>query len=125
MEIFMRFDQASACSGFDLGLRSDAVSGRRALLRYDGQRKAFAMPHGLISEKEHVHLEYIPCEIRNGQIDVHIYVDKCSIEVFIDEGALCFTQRVYPSSEGVFYKLAADGLRVLEFEVWSLGNAFE
>lgn len=124
VEILMRFKRSSAGKGFSLNLRANAASGQRAQLIYDGEKNAFSLPHGLFSAKERARKEFIPCEAPQDVVDIHIFVDKCSVEAFIDEGALCFTQRIYPAPGSIFYELAADGLEVITFEAWRLGSAF-
>lgn len=124
MELRMVFRRSTAGKGFALELRASESDSARALLLYDGEKHAFALPHGLSACKERALRELVPCETDREEIDIHILIDRSSIEAFIDEGALCFTQRIYPEEGNVLYNLSADGLEVTEFEAWRLGDAF-
>ncbi len=125
IELRMVFRRASAQTGFALELRANPRDGSRVLLLYDGEKNAFALPHGLSVRKERALRELVSCETAAERIDLHIFIDRSSIEAFIDEGALCFTQRIYPEEGSIYYNLSADGLEVTEFEAWRLGDAFE
>ena len=37
----------------------------------------------------------------NGQVQFHIFVDQDSIEVFVDDGQIVFTDLIYPDSKGI------------------------
>lgn len=124
IELHMVFRRATAQAGFTLELRVNPRDGSRALLLYDGEQNAFALPNGLTVRRERALRELVPCEAAGELIDLHILIDRSSVEAFIDEGALCFTQRFYPEEGSVYYNLSADGLEVTEFEAWRLGDAF-
>lgn len=124
LELLFRFSPASARRGFQLCLLADPETGKSARLLYDGQKHAFAFPHGLFQDREKFRADYIPCREDAETVDVHIFVDRCSVEVFIDQGALCFTQRVYPTQAGQCYALTADGLELSACDAWLLGSAF-
>lgn len=124
VELRMVFRRATAQAGFALELRANRSDGTRALLLYDGEHNAFALPNGLSVRRERALRELVSCEAGGELIDVHILIDRSSVEAFIDEGALCFTQRIYPEEGSVYYNLSADGLEVTEFEAWRMGDAF-
>ena len=56
--------------------------------------------------------------------DLRIFVDRSSVEVFADGGAVSITARVYPSSHKLFPTLfAVDGqLRTVRMDLWSLAK---
>lgn len=124
LEIRFTFSRSSVVGELRLGLRVDRLTGECTELAYSAAKNAFALKLGSRT-KTSPKLHWIPCEAPDDGVDVHIYIDKCSIEVFIDEGALCFTQRIYPSESSVYYNLQAnEGLNVSEFKAWRLSNAF-
>ena len=124
LEMLFFFRRTTAGQGFELELMLDPSTGRSARIVYNGASNAFAFPHGLFCSGEKLHADFVPCRDDIDVVDVHIFIDRCSIEVFIDEGAICFTQRVYPSESGRHYKLSASGLSISSFDVWLLDNAF-
>ena len=124
LEFSFMFKCNSEKSGFTLGMRVDPTTGKGAFLIYDGQKNSFAFPHILHRVKDKSQKEFIPCETASEIIDVHIYIDKSSIEIFIDQGALCFTQRIYPAENALFYNFSGNDLEVIDFKAWNLDSAF-
>lgn len=52
---------------------------------------------------------------------LRVFVDRCSVECFVNGGEVCFSQRVYPKDNTLFYRLDGDA----KVDAWTLGDAFE
>lgn len=125
LELFFRFQTASASDGFTLKMLINPDTCEYAQLIYDGKKNAFAFPHTLLPKKTIPDSEFIPCSRLPETMDVHIYIDHCSVEVFIDDGSLCITQRFYPSTQELSYELVPNRELIVDlFSAWKLKNAF-
>lgn len=57
-----------------------------------------------------------------GTQSLRVFVDRCSIECFVNDGESVFTQRIYPKDNTLNYHLEGTALRI---RAWSLDKAFE
>jgi fructan beta-fructosidase len=67
-----------------------------------------------------------PLAPRDGRVKLHIFVDACSIEVFVNDGEVVITDLVFPSAHSraveFFGQGKAAGIRSLD--VWTLKSAW-
>jgi len=65
-----------------------------------------------------------PLVIDNHQAKLHVFVDACSIEVFVNEGERVFTSLVFPSpdSRGVEFFGPQTEAKVHALNVWRLAS---
>ena len=117
LEIMMEFEKDSAQKGFELSITDNGT--QRVTLIYDGENHAFALQKSATGAHA-----FKPCPSQKNTIDVHLFIDRCSLEVFIDEGSLCFSQKFYFESRERSYALKANGLTLPTLKVWRLGEAF-
>ncbi|WP_458631379.1 glycoside hydrolase family 32 protein [Paenibacillus sp. CMAA1364] len=62
---------------------------------------------------------YVP--LKDGRLSLRIFVDKCSIEVFANEGEVVMTGRIYPGEESQGIKIYSEGpSQVISFEKWDI-----
>jgi sucrose-6-phosphate hydrolase SacC (GH32 family) len=57
-------------------------------------------------------------------VKLHIFLDRSSVEVFVDDGEVVLTDRMYPSpgSDGIeLYSKEGQG-KVLSLSIWKLGS---
>lgn len=62
------------------------------------------------------------CSIKNnGKLKLHIFMDKSSVEIFVNEGEETFTSRIYPheGSEDIIF-FAQNGEAKLNMEFWKI-----
>lgn len=65
-------------------------------------------------------------EPANGRLRLHLFVDKSSIEVFVNEGLLSLTDQIFPSGESVGVELFVEGetaVSVPTLEIYGLKTA--
>jgi len=68
-----------------------------------------------------------PLAVRDAQVKLHIFVDACSVEVFVNDGDRVFTVLAYPSadSRGVqFFGPEAD-TKLGAVEAWTLKSVWK
>ncbi|HEY6385845.1 MAG TPA: glycoside hydrolase family 32 protein [Candidatus Acidoferrum sp.] len=61
---------------------------------------------------------------QSSQVKLHIFLDRSSVEVFVDDGEVVLTDRIYPSpgSDGIeLYSKQGQG-KVLSLSIWKLGS---
>ena len=68
-----------------------------------------------------------PLAVRDGKIKLHIFVDACSVEVFVNDGEQVFTELVYPSadSRGVEFFAPDNTARINSLNVWQLKSVWK
>ncbi len=61
-------------------------------------------------------------EPENGRIRMHIFVDRCSVEVFGNDGLVCFSELIFPGEESLGVELFSQGGDIMarEFEVYEI-----
>lgn len=61
-------------------------------------------------------------EPEDGLLRLHLFIDCCSLEVFANDGIVCFTELIYPGEEGLGIELFSQGgpVRVMELVVYEL-----
>ena len=67
-----------------------------------------------------------PLPRATGRVQLHIFVDACSVEVFVNNGERVITDLVYPSagSQGVEFFGPAAGTKIRSAEGWTLKSAW-
>jgi fructan beta-fructosidase len=68
-----------------------------------------------------------PLADRDGRVKLHIFLDACSVEVFVNDGERVFTVLVYPSagSHGVEFFQSGEGAKISSLEVWRLKSIWK
>jgi fructan beta-fructosidase len=65
-----------------------------------------------------------PLKNRTKTIKLHIFVDKCSIEVFGNDGETTISSKIYPDSKSTGINLFSNNgkVRIKSLELWELGS---
>jgi len=64
-----------------------------------------------------------PVVLKDNQLRLQIFVDKSSVEVFINEGEKVMTGRIYPSEKSTGVLLFANGpVEIVQLKKWGLKN---
>ncbi len=65
-----------------------------------------------------------PLKNRTGTIKLHIFVDKCSVEVFGNEGETTISSKIYPDSSSTGIEVFSNNgeVKVKSIEIWELGS---
>jgi len=65
-----------------------------------------------------------PLKNRTKTIKLHIFIDKCSIEVFGNDGETTISSKIYPDSTSTGIELFSNNgkVKVKSFDLWELGS---
>lgn len=77
-----------------------------------GNEAFFALPNG----------RTVSASVSTTAPQLRVFVDRSSVECFVNGGEACFTQRIYPRGNVLKYRLSGS---VSHVDAWTLGNAFE
>lgn len=68
-----------------------------------------------------------PLAPRDGKVKLHIFVDACSVEVFVNDGEIVFTDLVFPSPEsrGVEFFATPGVARIGSVDAWKLKSSWK
>jgi fructan beta-fructosidase len=69
-----------------------------------------------------------PLKIASGQpIELHIFVDRCSVEVFANHGERVLSELIFPalSSQGVRLFSGGGRAKIVKLDVWNLKSAWQ
>jgi beta-fructofuranosidase len=65
-------------------------------------------------------------KLNNGQLKLHIFIDKSSLEVFINEGEKVMTGRIYPGQSAAGITFFSDELvEIISLKKWELEKAIK
>ena len=64
---------------------------------------------------------------QNSRVKLHVFVDRSSVEVFVNDGEVVLTDRIYPSPGSDGIELYSDGGhgKVLSLSIWKLGSVWQ
>jgi sucrose-6-phosphate hydrolase SacC (GH32 family) len=68
-----------------------------------------------------------PLNVARGQtVEWHIFVDRCSVEVFVQHGERVMSELIFPSlsSQGVRLLSSGGSAKILKLDVWNLKSAW-
>jgi sucrose-6-phosphate hydrolase SacC (GH32 family) len=70
-------------------------------------------------------IQAAPLLIENGYIDLHLFVDNCSAELFTANGQIVMSNQIFPDSNGNRVEITSlnDDFDFEEFDIWKLGDS--
>lgn len=124
LEFELELDLAgSNAERFGLALRCSEDQQERTLLYFD------AMARRLVLDRQNSGagvsgVRSVPVTVEQTRIALRIFLDRSSIEVFVDDGAYSLTSRIYPRPESLQVSaFAVNGVGVFgETSVWNLAD---
>jgi len=62
-----------------------------------------------------------------GRVNLHVFVDASSVELFGNDGRLAITDRIFPSPESDGFAVYAKGgsAKLVSLDVWTLGTIWK
>ena len=66
-----------------------------------------------------------PLTLDNGRLRLHIFIDRSMVEVFANDGLVCFSERVFPHENSTGVEIFTEGAAVhlTSLEVFELKTA--
>ena len=64
---------------------------------------------------------------QNATIKLHVFVDRSSVEVFVNDGERVLSDRIYPppGSDGIEVYAQGNGAKVVSLTIWKLNSAWK
>ncbi len=77
----------------------------------------------LTTDQSFKDIQFAPLVIENGFIDLHLFVDNCSAELFSGGGQVVMSNQIFPdaASNKVELTSLSDDLVFEEFDIWKMG----
>jgi beta-fructofuranosidase len=109
LEITFTIPAASAGEGvLNMLLRSSGDGKEQTLLQWDFASRVFIMDKEQ-SGAGRLEKFRVPWEGGSENMDVHILIDRSSVEVFLFRGRYTITGRIYPQPASIFYDIFTEG----------------
>lgn len=112
MELEVCIDSRSS-TNFGLKLRCDTSGNEETVLMYDKITKTLTLDRDR-SGKGPGGKRTAPVELINGRLKLQIFIDRSSVEIFIQEGIKTMTARIYPQETSVGIRFFANESIMLE-----------
>lgn len=125
LNIRIRFDDP-ACTRFGVQLRGAKDGGEKTLVCYDPVQELLTVDTQRAGKESNGIASGKLCK-QEGRLDLHIFIDKCSVEVFAGQGRLVLTERIYPDEDSQYYDMFTEngGCFVEQVQAWRLQNIWE
>lgn len=127
LEIKAIFNLSNASAErFGFMLRVGDAPFERTLVGYDRMAKRVFLDRTLSGEAV-TGVRSIDVDTRSGQVEFHLYLDRSSVEVFLNQGEQVITSRIYPSANSLGFKLFAENgsVEVESLTVWQLEDIWQ
>ncbi|MDX1636398.1 MAG: glycoside hydrolase family 32 protein [Balneolaceae bacterium] len=127
LEIVVRFNPGNANT---FGLKVAQGENEETLIGYDtgaGQLFVDRTNSGNTSFNEQfAGVHRAPLSPLDGEITIHIFIDRSSVEVFGNNGRVVITDRIFPSegSDGISLYSTGGSARLLQLEAWQLDSVW-
>ncbi len=115
------------CTGCQCKIRMSPGTPAAATIVYDRKTATLAVYKPDV-ENKNTPVSSVPIKLLQGNVlDLHIFVDCSSLEVFINNGYAVLSERIYPAETSLSYDLCAKkgGFLLENITAWDLGNIWE
>lgn len=87
------------------------------MMSYNSILKKFKVE---IAECEEIQKEYIPLKVISDLLKIKLLVDTSSVEIFLNEGEIVFTYRIYPAEKMDFVKVQIYGQSKISAKIYEI-----
>ncbi|WP_066174944.1 glycoside hydrolase family 32 protein [Bacillus marinisedimentorum] len=120
LELAVDMTQSAA---FTLKLRTDTAGTEETILSFD-KEEGFLTFDRTKSGQGPRGIRKAPVELEKGKLHLHVFVDRSSIEVFINNGEKVMTGRIYPKESSTGLRMSAEGTAMVDsLRKWELKQA--
>ncbi|MFC0558850.1 glycoside hydrolase family 32 protein [Halalkalibacter alkalisediminis] len=110
---------------FGLKLRVDEATGQETVLRFDRQGGTVSLDRNQ-SGNGPSGVRTTEVDMTKGKVHLHVFIDKSSVEVFINEGEKVMTARIYPSEQAKEILFFTDiSMKIESLSKWDLKRAIK
>jgi fructan beta-fructosidase len=121
LEIIAEFELGESMTAEVFGIRVRVGAGAYTAVGYWTSRRVLytdRLNSGKVDFHEMFPKEnFSPILAETGLLRLHLFVDRCSLEVFANNGVVCFTELIFPGKEGVGIELFSQGGAVVVREL--------
>jgi len=118
-ELEVEFDVQQS-KAFGIKLRASNQADVYTELSYDAAEQRFSLSRERSGDGEGG-LRQTTIQLEQGKLKLHVFVDKSSVEVFLQQGAKVMTARIYPPDDATDILLFSDGAcKVEALTFWEL-----
>ena len=114
---------AMEASRFGLKVRCNELLTEQTILTYDGLNQLFSLNRD-DSGKGPGGIRKAPISLKNNMLNMKIFIDRSSVEVFLQEGEKVMSARIYPSENSKGVQFFSDNtVKIVKLEKWSLRSS--
>ncbi|AJQ28972.1 glycoside hydrolase family 32 protein [Pelosinus fermentans] len=134
LEIKARIKLLKGNGRFGLIARESDDGKEKTLLYYDVGKREFVVDRsesGINDWNKETGEDYSQSRAKvdlkdDRYLDLQIFIDRSSIEVFVNDGEVVMSNRIYPNSTSIHYDLFAEGVsvQVEKLQAWKLLNGW-
>jgi beta-fructofuranosidase len=111
---------AKKSSEFGIKVRLNETGTEQTVLTYNVDQEVIILDRNQ-SGKGPGGIRKAPVALKNGQLQLHLFLDKSSLEVFLQNGEKVMSARIYPSSESTSIQFFCDEtIEIVQLDKWSL-----
>ena len=128
LEIVVDFEVDKSNDEGELGVKLRKGTNQETVIGYDtkkGQIYVDRTRSGNVSfSPMFASRESTPLELENKKLRLHIFLDKCSVEVFANHGKVSMTSLIFPdpNSKGLSIFSHKENTKITSIRVWELGK---
>lgn len=106
-------------------------AGDRTVIRYDAESKSLAIDRtqsgNVTFDDRFPGIHSAPVTLQDGRLKLHLLVDRSSVELFVNDGAVVFTERIFPSPGGFRLKAFVEGgaAEIPSLKAWPLKSIWK
>lgn len=126
-EMIVEFEQRNA-KRFGVKLRKG--EDEETILGYDAEEQYLFLNRKTSGKTDFdstfASLEQVPLSLKDGKLELHVFVDWSSVEVFSNGGTKVITDRIFPSpeSEGVTFYSEGGRANIAALDIWKLRSVW-
>lgn len=124
LELQMTMDAKNA-SRFGLKLAVDPELGEETVLAYESKEGFFSFNRDR-SGAGPKGVRHATVELKDNKLELKVFLDSSSVEVFINDGEKVMTGRIYPGKDSKRIQFFSEGeMEIVELVIWELESAFK
>ncbi|WNS77913.1 sucrose-6-phosphate hydrolase [Domibacillus sp. DTU_2020_1001157_1_SI_ALB_TIR_016] len=123
LEIIAEFSKDTA-SAFGLNVRCSEEGQEKTVIRFDTQEEKMIVDRNQSGEGEG---GIRKVKISNKDtVKLHVFIDRSSVELFVDDGETVMTSRIYPKADSTGVEVFAEGgtANLLSLQAWTLKDVW-
>ena len=111
---------AKEANKFGLNLRMNELGTEYTTLAYDVAEEKILLDRSH-SGKGPGGIRKAPLALQNGQLQLHLFIDRSSVEIFMQNGEMVMSARIYPGQGSTGIEFFSDtAIEIVQLEKWSL-----